>query len=52
MAVVAFGVLGAIGGALAGAFVNTERWERVDSGPQFTLTLPKRGVGAQVQVGW
>ena len=52
----AYGLAGALTGALVGlivgSLVTTERWERVDSGPQLALTLPKRGIGAQVQVGW
>ena len=44
--------VGLLAGAFVGAFVKTERWKEVDSGPQSTLTLPKRGIGAQVSVGW
>ena len=51
-AFVVFPLLGAAGGALVGAFIKTERWKEVDSGPQITLTVPKRGIGAQVKVGW
>ena len=45
-------MIGLVGGAIVGANVKTERWKQVDSGPQITLTLPKRGIGAQVKVGW
>jgi len=45
-------LVGLVGGVVAGALVKTERWKKVDSGPQITLTLPKRGIGAQVSVGW
>ena len=44
--------VGLLGGASVGAFVKTEPWKEVDSGPKITLTLPKRGIGAQVSVGW
>ena len=47
-----FGVfIGGIGAPI-GHFIKSDRWERVDTGPQITLTLPKRGIGAEVQVGW
>ena len=52
MAVTGLGLLGVIGGAIVGALVSTERWKEVDSGPRLALTLPKRGIGAQVRVGW
>ena len=45
-------LVGLLGGALIGLATKTERWKEVDTGPQITLTLPKRGVGAQLQVGW
>jgi hypothetical protein len=46
------GILGGAAGALVGLGVQTDRWQRVDTGPQITLTLPERGIGAQVNVAW
>ena len=45
------GVLGALIGAAVGP---GERWEEIERGQRLSLalTLPKRGIGAQVQVGW
>ena len=51
-AALAHGVIGLAGGALVGAFVKTERWKEVDTDPQITLALPKRGIGARLQVRW
>ena len=45
-------LVGLLGGAFVGAVVKTERWREVDSVPQVTLTLPKRGIGAQLRVSW
>ena len=51
-AMVLFGFMYGVTGALVGLLIKTERWQEVDTGPQITLTLPKRGIGAQVSVGW
>jgi len=39
-------------GALVGWLIKKDRWEEVRAGPQITLTLPERGIGAQVRLGW